>query len=138
MVEGEFHRRPLFAAGERIATDPYGYAAGGLRGDDQVVEVDVFTMKRGAGLFPNLSHGGDVFADHRIAIGIRKEGYSDGFIFSLIRNIRYANAKDESTAGECVHCSELFPKDDRVAQRQRHDTHAELDFFGHACKKRTN
>src|SRR5215510_12225847 len=138
MVDSEFHRRPLFAAGERIATDPYGYAAGGLGVDDQVVEVDVFTMKRGAGLFPNLSHGGNVFADHGIAIGIRKKGYSDGFTFSLIRNVRYANAKDESTAGKRVHRGKLFPKDNRAAQGQRHDTHAELDFFGHACEKRTN
>ena len=62
MVEGEFHRRPFFPAGEGIATDPYGYAAGGLGVDNQVVEVDVLPMERGAGLFPNVSHGSDVFA----------------------------------------------------------------------------
>src|SRR5215470_508421 len=133
-----FHRRPFLAAGERIATDPYGYATSGLGIDNQVVEVDVFTMKRGAGLFPNLSHGADVFADHGIAISVGKKGYSNGFIFSLVRNVRYADPKDESTAGERVHRGELLSKDDRVTQRQRHDTHAELDLFGHAGKKRTN
>src|SRR5262252_8406641 len=133
-----FHRRPFLAAGERIATDPYGYATSGLGIDNQVVEVDVFTVKRGARLFPNLSHGADVFADHGIAISVGKKGYSDGFIFSLVRNVRYADPKDESTARERVHRGELFSEDDRVAQGQRHDTHAELDLFGHAGKKRTN
>src|SRR5262249_22525857 len=103
MVQGEFHRRPLLPAGERIATDPYRYAAGGLGVDSQVVEIDVFTMERGAGLFPNLSHGGNVFADHRIAIGIGEKGYSDGFVFAFVRNVRYADAKNESTAIERVH-----------------------------------
>src|SRR5262249_6497301 len=124
MVQGEFHRRSLFVAGERIATDPYGYAAGGLGVDSQVVEIDVFTMERGAGLFPNLSHGGDVFADHRIAIGIGEKGYADGFVFSFVRNVRYADAKDESPTRERVHRGELFPKNDGVAQRERHDAHA--------------
>src|SRR5215468_8247995 len=138
MIESKFHRRPFLAACERIATDPYRYAAGGLGEDSQVVEIDVFTMKRGAGLFPNFSHGGDVFADHRIALGIGKKGYADGFVFDFVRNIRYTDAKDESTASERVHRGELFPKNDRVTQRQRHDAHAKLDFFGHAGEKRTN
>src|SRR5215475_8582068 len=137
VIDSEFHRRPFLAAGERIATDPYRYAAGGLGVDNQVVEIDVFTMERGDWFLPNLSQSGDVFADHRIAIGIGEKGYADGFVFSLVRNIRYADAKDESTASECVHRGELFPEDDRVAQRQRHDAHAELDFFGHAGEKRT-
>src|ERR687891_387800 len=108
MVEGEFHRRPFLPASEGIATDPYGYAASGLGIDNQVLEVDVLTMERGAGLFPNLSHGGDVFADHGIAIGIGEKRYSDGFIFFFVRNVRYADAKDESTAGERVHRGKLF------------------------------
>src|SRR5262245_13233936 len=95
-------------------------------------------MERGDWFLPNLSQSGDVFADHRIAIGIGEKGYADGFVFSLVRNIRYADAKDESTASECVHRGELFPEDDGVTQRQRHDAHAELDFFGHAGEKRTN
>src|SRR5262245_62308941 len=100
MIESKFHRRPFLAACERIATDPYRYAAGGLGVDSQVVEIDVFTMKRGAGLFPNFSHGGDVFADHRIAIGSGKEGDADGFVFDFVGNIPYTDAKDESTASE--------------------------------------
>src|ERR671922_218088 len=115
MFQGEFHRRPFSTAREGIATDPYGYAPGGLGVDNQVVEVDVLPMERGAGLFPNLSHGGDVFADHGIAIGIREKRCSDRFVLFFVRNVRYADAKDESTAGERVHCGKLFSKDDRVA-----------------------
>src|ERR671922_1303214 len=116
MVESEFHRRPFFAAGEGIATDPYGYAAGGLGVDNQVVEVDVLPMERGAGLFPNLSHGSDVFADHGIAIGVGEKRSTDRFVFCFVRNVRYADAKDKSTAGERVHRGKLFSKDDRIAQ----------------------
>ena len=115
MVEGEFHRRPFFPAGEGIATDPYGYAAGGLGVDNQVVEVDVLPMERGAGLFPNVSHSSDVFANHGIAIGIGEKRYSDGFVLFIVRHDRYADPKDESTAGERVHRSKLLSKDDRVA-----------------------
>src|SRR5262249_16036508 len=41
-------------------------------------------------------------------------------------------------ARERVHRGELFSKNDGVTQRQRHDAHAKLDFFGHAGEKRTN
>src|SRR5262245_60003401 len=95
-------------------------------------------MERGDWFFPNLSRGGDVFADHRIAIGIGEKRYADGFVFSLVRNIRYADAKDESPARERVDRGEFFSKNDGVAQRQRHDAHAKLDFFGHAGEKRTD
>src|SRR5215813_11752162 len=138
MVEGEFHRRPFLSTGERVATDPYRDAAGRLGVDNQIVEVDVLAMERGAGLFPYLPHRADVFADHGVPIGVRKKGHSDGLVFFFVRNVRYPDAKNEATARECVHRGKLFCEDDRLAQRQRHDAHSELNSSSHASEKRTN